>query len=101
MNREERRRYHKKIKNRKEASICPYCNNLSLFLATSRGENDTVVKCEICGEIIFEGSEVTRIIPPGIYLPLPISMFKTILEEEKKKSSLEEISPKEGISSND
>ncbi len=92
MNREERRRYQKKIAKRKEASICPKCGYKSLFVSTARGENDTIIKCEICGEIVFEGPDVTRIVPPGIYLPLPLNIFETALKAPpEEKGTFEEV----------
>lgn len=80
LNREDRRKYQKKIAHRKEASKCPQCGYKSLFYTTARSENDTVVKCEICGEIVLDGPDVTRIVPPGIYLPLPLDIFEIAMK---------------------
>lgn len=93
MNRAEKRAYAKKIKNHKEASICPKCGTRALFYTTARGENDTVIKCEVCQEIVLEGPDVTRMTPPGIYIPLPLDIFemtlKTPPEEERKEKVIE------------
>lgn len=92
LNRDQRRKYAKKIAKRKEASICPKCGYKAIFYSTARGENDTVVKCEICDEIVFEGPDVTRVVPPGIEIPLPLEIFEVALkappEEEKKEDEI-------------
>ena len=93
MNREERRKYQKEIKKDKRASKCPQCGYLSLFYTTSlptgnydvitkedgATENiphyETAVKCEVCGATIYWGEDVTKLIPAGIYLPLPLDIF--------------------------
>ena len=93
MNRNERRKYQKEIKKDKRASKCPQCGYRSLFYTISMPtgnydvvtnedgttENkplfETAVKCEICGTTIYQGPDVTKLVPPGIYLPLPLDIF--------------------------
>ena len=102
MNREQRRKYAKQIKNDRIASICPECGQKSRFYTTARGEKDTVLKCEVCGEIVREGEELTKLIPPGIYCPIPLdALDKALLaeaskvEEEKKNESIDPSEPVE------
>ena len=93
MNREERRKYQKKINKDKRASKCPKCGYKSLFYSTSIPTGDyevkenedgtsetvpiytTAIKCDICGEIIYQGENVEKLCPPGIYLPLQLDIF--------------------------
>ncbi len=101
LNREERRKYLQRNKKNKNLSKCPKCGFKSLFYSTARGENDTVIKCDICGDIVFEGSDVTRMVPPGIYLPLPLDIFEIALKnppEENKVQEGEFIEVKDGLS---
>ena len=35
--------------------------------------------------IVFEGSDVTRMVPPGIYLPLPLDIFEIALKNPPKE----------------
>ena len=82
MNREQRRKYDKQIKNDKIASICPECNAKARFFTSARGEKDTVLKCERYGQIVREGEELTRLMPPGLYLPMPLeSLDRALLAE--------------------
>ena len=99
MNREQRRKYEREIKKEKAASKCPECGHLALFYTAARGEKDTVVKCPVCGKIICEGEEVTKLVPPGITIPLPIEQFKKVLlfeasrvEEKKNDERPEDLS---------
>ena len=85
LNRAQYRAYLQKNKKNKSLSVCPKCNHKSLFYSTARGENDTVIKCDVCGDIIFEGPDITRMVPPGIYLPLPLDIFEMVLKEPKKE----------------
>lgn len=85
MNREQRRKYAKKIKNDKIASVCPACGNKARFFTTARGEKDTVLKCEVCGSIIRDGEELTKLMPPGLYLPVPLAILDRMLIEEAQK----------------
>ena len=94
MNREQRRKYDKQVKNAQYTSICPECNAKARFYSTARGEKDTVLKCERCGAIVREGEELTRMMPPGIYLPMPLRSLDTALlmeaariEKEKEKEN--------------
>lgn len=93
MNRSARRAYEQKIRKDKRASICPKCGYRSLFFSTSipTGEFDVetkddgmtvtkpkytaAIKCEVCDSIIYMGEDVEKLVPPGIYLPLPIDIF--------------------------
>lgn len=82
MNREQRRAYDRKVKQVSHASICPECNHKALFVTSARAENDTVLRCERCGEIVREGEELTKLMPPGIYLPIPLDVLdKALLAE--------------------
>lgn len=87
LNREERRKYLQRNKKNKNLSKCPKCGFKSLFYSTSRGENDTVIKCDICQNIVFEGPDVTRMVPPGIYLPLPLDIFEIALKNPPKEEN--------------
>ena len=87
LNRKERRIYWQRNKKNKNLSKCPKCGFKSLFYSTSRGENDTIIKCDICQNIVFEGPDVTRIVPPGIYLPLPLDIFEIALKSSPSKES--------------
>lgn len=87
MNREQRRLYQRKIKKNPAASICPECGQLTLFYTTALGEKETVVKCQICDRTIREGEEVTKLVPPGITLPLSLDRFdKALLWEAEHPS---------------
>ena len=87
-NRAERRIYERKIKNDKRASKCPKCGHLALFYSKAvlkpyegtkekfdREDFDVQICCEACDAIIYEGGEVNKLVPPGIYLPLPLDIF--------------------------
>ena len=88
MNRAERRAYEKSIHNDKRASICPKCKGKALFYTIGelkpevqnkekpeKEDFNTKVICERCKAIIYEGDEVSKLVPPGIYLPLPLDIF--------------------------
>ena len=90
LNREERRKYLQRNKKNKNLSKCPKCGFKSLFYSTTRGENDTVIKCDICGDIVFEGPDVTRMVPPGIYLPLPLDIFEIALKTPSGEDKIQE-----------
>ena len=90
MNREQRRKYDKQVKNDKIASICPECNAKARFFTSARGEKGTVLKCERCGQIIREGEELTRLMPPGIYLPMPLKALDNALLAEAERIVKEE-----------
>ena len=79
MNREQRRAYDRKVKNVTHASICPECHHKACFVTHARGEKDTVLLCERCGAIVREGEELTKLMPPGIYLPLPLEKLDAAL----------------------
>ena len=88
MNRAERRAYEKSIHNDKRASICPKCKGKALFYTIGelkpeaqnkekpeKEDFNTKVICERCKATIYEGDEVSKLVPPGIYLPLPLDIF--------------------------
>ena len=85
MNREQRRKYAKQIKNDKIASICPECGHKARFFTSARGTKDTVLKCEVCDKIVREGEELTKLIPPGVYLPIPLKTLDNMLLAEAEK----------------
>lgn len=85
MNRAQRRSYYKQIKNDKTASICPECNQLTKFYTRARGAQDTVLICEVCGAIVREGEELTKVIPPGIYCPVSLDVLDKLLLEEASR----------------
>ncbi len=103
MNREQRRKYASKIKGDKRASECPLCHNISLFYTEpqlkpyegmkeefTKDDFDTVVKCEVCGQVVLANEAVTRLIQPGIYLPLPLDIFTMALKYEEEHPTMEE-----------
>lgn len=97
MNREQRRAYDRKIKKMTNASICPKCGHLAMFytrnlITSQEDKGSTVLICERCETIVREGIELNRLIPPGIYLPIPLSTLDQLLiaetariEEEKNE----------------
>ncbi len=103
MNRAERRAYEKRIHNDKRASICPKCKGKALFYSigelkeeAKEKENpekedfNTKVICERCKATVFEGDEVSKLIPPGIYIPMKLDLLAYALrhpEEEKENES--------------
>lgn len=102
MNREQRRKYDRNIKHVKNASICPSCNHLAMFVATNRGyppespndtktENDTVVKCERCGVIVRDDPIIAKILPQGMYLPTTLEVFDKAMKMEKEKPQDENV----------
>ena len=110
MNREERRKYISKIKNDKRASICPVCGNKSLFYSAPQlkpyegtkekfiaEDFETVIKCEVCNNIVLQRPAIAKLIPPGIYLPLPLDIFQMALkyEEEHPEEAAEIIEEKD------
>ena len=103
-NREERRAYERKIKNDKRASKCPVCSHLSLFYTKAtlkpyegtkekfeKEDFDTQVCCESCGAVIYEGEEVSKLIPPGVYLPLPLDIFDYALRHPEVTNENENV----------
>ena len=88
MNRAERRAYEKSIHNDKRASICPKCEGKALFYTIGelkpeaqnkekpeKEDFNTKVICERCKATIYEGDEISKLVPPGIYLSLPLDIF--------------------------
>lgn len=97
MNREQRRKYETQIKGKKNASICPLCGYKSLFysepvLKPYEGEKseftkddfDVVIKCEVCGGVVLANEAVTKLIRPGVYLPMPLDIFQMALKYEEE-----------------
>ena len=93
MNRAERRAYEKSIHNDKRASVCPKCKGKALFYTIGelkpeaknkekpeKKDFNTKVICERCKATIYEGDEVSKLVPPGIYLPLPLDIFDYALQ---------------------
>lgn len=102
-NRTERRAYERKIKNDKRASKCPKCGHLALFYTKAvlkpyegtkekfeKEDFDVQVCCEACDAVIYEGEEVTKLVPPGIYLPLPLDIFDYALRHPELGKTEEE-----------
>ena len=88
MNRAERRKYEKSVRNDKRASKCPKCGLKALFYTKAvlkpgiekeadqlqKEDFDTQICCEACNAVIYEGEEVSKLVPPGVYLPLPLDI---------------------------
>lgn len=93
LNREQRRRYERQIKKVKYASICPECGMKVRFMSTRQKASETSLVCEVCGATVRSGENVTRSIPPGMYLPMPLDRFDRMVEEmlaEDQKRAEEE-----------
>lgn len=97
MNREQRRAYAAKIKGDKRASKCPLCGYKSLFYSQPvlkpyegtketfvKEDFDVVIKCEVCGGTVLANEAVTKLIRPGVYLPLPLDIFTMALQYEEE-----------------
>ena len=91
MNREMRRKYQKQIKKRPGASICPKCNQLSMFVTKSDGV-DTGIVCEVCDSIVRAGPEITKNFPPNIIVPFPLNALDNIIGQmEQMKAEMEKV----------
>lgn len=91
MNRAQRRAYAKRVKNDRTASICPKCGNKS-HLRSKTVNTDTALICEVCGEIVRHGPDITKAVPPGIILPMSLEVFDNFIAavaEEKKENENE------------
>ena len=93
MNREQRRKYIKQIKNYSLAGKCPKCNNISRFF-TARAEDETPqIMCEVCLAPVVKDKRLEKIFPQGIYvMPKLIDKIDEIFEkyeQEEKKNVLE------------
>lgn len=91
MNRAQRRAYAKRVKNDHTASICPKCGNKS-HLRSKTVNTDTALICEVCGEIVRHGPDITKAVPPGIILPMSLEVFDNFIAavaEEKKENENE------------
>ena len=99
MNREDRRKYEKRIRNDKRAFKCPLCGKLALFYTTAelkpyegtketfdKDDFETALRCEVCKQIIHTGPEVTKLIPPGVYLPIPLDIFEYALRHPEEEN---------------
>jgi hypothetical protein len=96
MNREQRRKYQNSIKNNKAKSKCPLCGYESCFVSVPvlkpyegvkekfvAEDFDVVIKCEICDGTVLEGPSITKLIRPGVRLPLPLDIFQMALQYEE------------------
>lgn len=93
LNREQRRKYERQIKKVKYASICPECGMKVRFMSARKSGEETALICEVCGTAVRQGENVTRSIPPGMYLPMPLDRFDRMVEEmlaEDQKRAEEE-----------
>lgn len=101
MNREKRREYDRKVKKDKRADICPKCKHLALFYSTGELKEEAYLKqnpqkedfntkicCGRCGATIYEGEDVSKLIPPGIYIPIKLDLLDYAL---KHRERIEEI----------
>lgn len=107
MNREQRRKYQNSIKNNKAKSKCPLCGYESCFVSVPvlkpyegvkekfvAEDFDVVIKCEICNGTVLEGPSITKLIRPGVRLPLPLDIFQMALQYEENHPE-EEVKEKE------
>ena len=113
MNREERRKYTKKIAKDRRASICPICGNKSLFFSSwvatepDQGEggksgppgmnHKPAIICEFCNKPVIIDERIYELLPAGyynpnlgiekVYVPIPLDIFllalKSPIEEEE------------------
>ena len=67
-----------------EGKLKPYEGTKTEF---KKEDFDTVIKCEVCGSIVLEDPELSKIVPPNIYLPLPLDIFKIALNQNKTKEN--------------
>lgn len=86
MNREQRRRYTKKMKHDKAASLCPECGMMSRFISTRKEGEETALVCECCGKTVRQGEDITKSVPSGIYLPIRLDMLDMMLEAVKEET---------------
>jgi transcription elongation factor Elf1 len=91
MNRAQRRAYEKRIRHDPAASICPQCGHKSKFYTAARGEKDTVIKCEYCDAVVREGEDITKAIPPGIYIPNKLDVIDEWLKAQTIAENAEAI----------
>ena len=97
MNRAERRAYEKSIHNDKRASICPKCKGKALFYTIGelkpeaqnkekpeKEDFNTKVICERCKATIYEGDEISKLLPPGIYLPMKLDLFNYVFTHREE-----------------
>ena len=102
-NRAERRAYERKIKNDKRASKCPICKHTSLFFTKAvlkpevekkeeydKEDFNTEIVCENCGAVVYSGEEVSKLLPPGVYLPLPLDIVEYALRHPELEEAIED-----------
>lgn len=89
MNREQRRKYAKSMKNNKVASICPECNNKARFISVAKENEEVSLVCECCGKTVRQGPEITKSVPPGIYLPIPLDAFDEMIKEKENEEDVQ------------
>ncbi len=82
-NRADRRKYAKLVSKDPRADICPICGNKALFYTTSKDHDGTVVKCQLCTGIVFDGPKAAKLFPPGIILPYKLDIFRLALKGVK------------------
>ena len=90
MNRAQRRKYAKELKNDKIASICPECNNKARSISVKREGEETSIVCECCGKTVRQGEDITKSVPPGIYLPVKLDMLDMMIAAVKEAENKEE-----------
>lgn len=95
MNREQRRAYDRKVKKQSNASICPECGHLAMFytkhfVTSPEDKGSTVLVCERCDAIVREGEELTKLMPPGLYLPTTLEVLDKALLMEAARVEPEE-----------
>ena len=54
------------------------------------GDFDVVIKCDVCGGTVLANDAITKLIKPGVYLPLPLDIFEMALKYENEHPEEEE-----------
>ena len=74
----------------------PYEGTKEKFVAE---DFDVVIKCDVCGGTVLANPAVTKLIQPGVYLPLPLDIFTLALqyEEEHANDESEETTNEEPV----
>lgn len=103
-NRKQRREYEHSIKHDKRVSKCPICGRPSLFFTKAtlkpyEGEKekfekedfDTEIVCENCGATVYSGEEVSKLLPPGVYLPLPLDIVEYALRHPELEEAITDV----------
>lgn len=89
MNREQRRKYAKSMKNDKMASTCPECGNKARFISVARENEEVALVCECCNKTVRQGPAITKALPPNIYLPIPLEAFDQMIEEKENEEDVQ------------